>query len=1597
VNPKMYGLICFCLCLSCGMVSAEDLKLEFVDPPLTYAPRPLWFWNNTTVTAEGIVEQMQQAHDQCGYGGFGILPFGKEFKPTYLTEAYFKVYGVALSKARELGMTMCIYDEYGFPSGSAGAINGDGVPRFANQFPNHTVKRLDKHEQDVVGPAMYSAEIPEGRLMSVVAMDMETKTRVDLSDTVKDGKVTWSVPQGKWKVMVFVCVKDGDPNVDYLDPEGVAHFVQMTHQQYYDRFKEYFGNTIDGTFNDEPTMYRAKGRMWTGAFNETFKTKHGFDPAPWYPALWYDIGPDTQAARNYLFGFRSELYATGFPKVIQDWCDRLGISATGHQDQEEVINPVSVAGDLMKCFKHQDIPGVDKIGGNRPAERFYKVISSAAYNWDKALVMSETYGAMGDISWDTMYRVAMEQYTKGINQLIPHAVWYDDQKVTFKPELSWRHQKYAERLPQYTTYMSRLNLMLQNHGRHVADIAVLYPIATLQGGHTLDGKLGYYKGGVAIPEADYVDIGELLATQVGRDYTFLHPEVLDEKCRVQGSSLMLDNPINHETYQVMIMPGHQTINWSNLQKIKAFYDQGGKVIATGTLPFKSAEFGHDDDVVNTIEAMFPRSKNEAGGMAIFLKKPTADALRETLDRMLDVYDVEFEVGKELRYIHKVKDGKDIYFLANLGSTPISAWIELRGTLSPESWNPHTGDISRPAYSHEKRGVTDVTKVKIELSPITSLFIADQQGPDHGPAKENLAPLAMASGSGTGHPAAVDGVKQQDGTGEWIGGSPNAWYGWINYPTLELTWQAPRKINKVVLYDRPTAEEHMAACVLTFSDNSEVHVVAVPNDGSPRTVSFEPRTVTSMTLSVVDGVGKNIGLSEVEVYYDPAAQPETRRVGPFTDYVSYVDPTIETGRGRWFFCTPGSRPFGMICASAYTRNKNQGGGGYNYNSTEILGFAQIHAWIMSGINIMPVTGQVNPNLGEKEWKSSFSHETETMEPGYHRLFLDRYQTQVEYTSTDRVAFYRLTYGEAAEAKLLLQLGGFVGAASYVDGKATFVSPTRIEGSHGMTDRLWGGPKLSHVYFVMELDRPIRRMDGWKGASEKLNSISTFHNPIPEGRLEQDKRNYLFKNHPEEQAGVSLAYDVDPGDEVMVKIGISYTSIENARNNLKAECAHWDFNRVRNEARDEWNRWLGKIDVKGGEVETRVKFYTDLWHTLLGRHKIDDVSGDYPCFMGDARIRTVAKNASGRPTHHMYNSDALWLTMWNLNILWGLGWPEMLDEFSASMVEYAEAGGHLPRGPSAGGYTGIMTGCPATSLITATWQKNLLKKVDEDQAYQAMKRSHTQLIKGNNTGIKVQGAFEYWALAQMAEELGRHADVQSFQTWIDGWKACFDPNTNLLTGRWVEANDWQGTFGVSHDIKGLATLMGGSGALAKKLNYAFEQGASSHFVYTYNKGYVSYANQPGCSNAHVFNHADHPWLSQYWVRRVSQQAYGGTNPNIGYGGHDEDQGQMGGVSALMKLGLFSLRGTCSQEPVYEITAPQFDDITIQLDPRYYVGKTFRIKTHHNSRENCYIQKAELNGEPLNTCWFYHRDFTRGGLLELWLGPTPNKRWGKSPIQN
>ncbi len=562
----------------------------------------------------------------------------------------------------------------------------------------------------------------------------------------------------------------------------------------------------------------------------------------------------------------------------------------------------------------------------------------------------------------------------------------------------------------------------------------------------------------------------------------------------------------------------------------------------------------------------------------------------------------------------------------------------------------------------------------------------------------------------------------------------------------------------------------------------------------------------------------------------------------------------------------------------------------------------------------------------------------------------------------------------------------------------------------------------IYFVVQVDKKWESFDGWNG-KERYENITTLKG---------------------DSAGTSMEYKVMAGDEVQMKIAVSYTSIENARNNLHTECSTWDFDAVREDSRNTWNEWLGKIKVEGGTIAQRIKFYTDLWHVLLGRHRINDVNGEYPDrttgektntgnltdgFMTEANfiVKNPGIDASGKLKHNMYNSDAFWLTQWNLNVLWGLAWPEIQDDMASSMVAYSNNGGLLPRGPSGGGYSFIMTGCPATNLIVSAFMKDILTKTDHENAFQQIKKNHFPggMMGGgeffaddlefydkkgwwpNNAGITIEAAFQDWGAAQMAKKLGKTDDYNYFFNRSKSWKKCYHPEHKLLfpvdpkgefthndpLKGWgfVEANAWQATWGVSHDIKGLAQFMGGDSVLCEKLNYAFEQEIEISFVHSYGSGHISYANQPGCSNAHVFSYANAPWLTQYWVRQVNEKAYGGITPDLGYGGHDEDQGQMGGVSALMSIGLFNIIGTESQKPYYEITAPVFDKITIKLDNNYYKGKEFVIKTYNNSKENCYIQKVKLNGTELDNFWFYHEEFANGGELEIWLGDQPNKTWG------
>lgn len=895
--------------------------------------------------------------------------------------------------------------------------------------------------------------------------------------------------------------------------------------------------------------------------------------------------------------------------------------------------------------------------------------------------------------------------------------------------------------------------------------------------------------------------------------------------------------------------------------------------------------------------------------------------------------------------------------------------------------------------------------------------------------QNIAPEAVVTASTEKKemPAknVVDGIIRTHGLGEWASDGGKAAWGYFDLPWVKLEWPSTRSIEKIILYDRPGLGTHTGSGTLTFSDGSKINVSAIANDGAHKLIEFSTKHVKWVRFDVTNAEGVGMGLSEIEVF---AARNDDKPL-------SWVDPFINSANDRYFFFTPGARPMGMTAAAPITRIKNQYGGGYNYNSTEIVGFEQIHGWILSAVQVMPTTGIVDPTKGNEGWKSAFNHDDEIAIPGYQRVFLEDYKVWADYTSTERTTIYRFKYTERNEANILTNLGGYLGNTTMINADVKKVSDSSFEGSLDSSGRFWGGPENVKVFFVVDFDRPFKTLDGWN-EKEVLPNIQGIKGTSKMTRRDSVVFPSVTQSYWDAPTvGVSAKYDVDAGDQIQMKIAISYTSIENARKNLQTEAQHWNFERYKEKSLSVWNDKLGKIKVKGGTYDQKVKFYTDLWHVLLGRRILNDVSGDYPDYTqgeryanftkANLKVRTIPKDEMGNTRFNMYNSDALWLTQWNLNVIWGLAWPEIMDDFSASLGQYAENGGLLPRGPIAGGYSYIMTGSPATNLLVSTYMKGLMTKSDPERIFTLAKQNHMpggmmgdtpeelQFYIDNgwcpgNAGKTLEWAFQDWSLAQMAKKLGELSDYDYFMNRSNGWKKLFRPEQNLIfpmdeNGRWtsddplsangwVEANSWQGTWSVSHGIKELAKMMGGENVLSDKLNYAFEKAETEDFVASYGNGYLSYANQPGCSNAHVFNHVGKPWLSQYWVRKVNDQTYSGTSVDKGYGGHDEDQGQMGGISALMSMGLFSLKGNNSLEPRYEITAPVFDEIIFTLDSNYYQGKEFKIITENNSVDNMYIQEASLNGQELNTYWFTHRDYQKGGELRLVLGPQPNKNWGK-----
>lgn len=737
-----------------------------------------------------------------------------------------------------------------------------------------------------------------------------------------------------------------------------------------------------------------------------------------------------------------------------------------------------------------------------------------------------------------------------------------------------------------------------------------------------------------------------------------------------------------------------------------------------------------------------------------------------------------------------------------------------------------------------------------------------------------------------------------------------------------------------------------------------------------------------------------------------AQVNAKKV--LADPVDLVYPQLDTENSRWFFFSSASRPFGMVNLSPDTEVGGAWGSGYRYKTDTIKGFSHVHGWQISGLSVLPVTlTDENKDTVFSNFQSKFSHEKEKVSPGYHRVELERYGITAELTSTERVGLHRYSFPGEGRPAILFNLNTLLGPSQNVSGKMEQTGDSTFSGSLDM-EPTHRRPKTFRLYFQIAINVAI-------------DSI----------RQDAKTGNYLVFTGSDEK-------------NVLMKAAISYTSSENARLNMSSELNHWDFEKTVTDSKKEWNDLLGRIKIEGGSETAHRRFYTDLWHALQGRRTISDVNGAYPDNTGERfRIGQLPLDENGKPKFNHYNSDGLWGGQWTVNTLWGLVYPEIMEEFVHSFLQYYKDGGLVPRGPSGGNYTYVMTGDTSTPFVVSAIQKGIVTE-DLEEIYQALKKNHLPggimekagyehetslggglkyyiengyvpypIPEGNFGGhqdgasLTLEYAYQDWTLAQLAKKLGHQEDYMYFVRRSKNYKNVYDTSVGWMRpkdidGKWredfdpyqhehgfIEANAAQATWFVPHDLEGLAALMGGKEKAVEKLNAQFETAeklgftsGSSHAQELhpeYSRIPINYGNQPSIQTAFIFNRLGRPDLTQYWSRKVVDSVFSGLSPATGYNG-DEDQGLMGSLAVLMKIGLFQLNGGTEENPSYELGSPIFDSVEISLNEKYYRGKSLMIKAVNHTADNIHVKSRILNGKELEGFTISHSQITGGGKLLL-----------------
>jgi len=778
--------------------------------------------------------------------------------------------------------------------------------------------------------------------------------------------------------------------------------------------------------------------------------------------------------------------------------------------------------------------------------------------------------------------------------------------------------------------------------------------------------------------------------------------------------------------------------------------------------------------------------------------------------------------------------------------------------------------------------------------------------------------------------------------------------------------------------------------------------------------------------------KRIGLVLTGLLFLISCTREARQKSEF-NAVQYVNPQIGSVHGRWFFYTPAALPFGMAKLAPHTNAYESVGswlpGGYDDRHTSIEGFGHFHEFQIGGVVVMPATGQLktvpgtlaNPDEG---YRSRFDKKDEHAEPGYYSVVLKDYNIKAELTATDRVGFHRYTFPASEKSHIIFDIGHKQGESSdVIEAYARLANHNEIEGyvvTYPEYAKFCDIGNYVKMYFVARLSKdPLE--------------VGTFVDEKIQPGLSETKG---IRN------GIYITFETIENEVVEMNVGLSYTSIGNARLNLETEAGGKTFDDVKMAATHRWNELLGRIQVEDNNDENKTKFYTGLYHALLGRGIASDVNGQYK--LNGQGIGQIPLDDTGKPLYNHFNSDGMWGGFWNLSQLWALAYPEYFTQYLQSNIDFYKETGWLHDGVAAGVYTnGVQTNFQG--LLIASAYNCGLRDFDWQTGYQAAVKNELD-YRGRNLGNgkydlhyfvnkgyvpyqdtiisngwvfnfgashTLEYAFSSYAVAQMAKSMGDEENYRKLMVQAEYWKNLFDGETKFIrpklpNGEFIrdfdpmkawdgfqEGNAYQFTWFVPHDVAGLIEKIG-IDLFNERLEHTFEEGRKSLFgggqeIHSFSGVEMLYnhGNQPCLHQSWLFNYSGKPWLTQKWTRIICNEFYG-TEPLHGYGfGQDEDQGQLGAWYVMSALGLFDVQGHAGAEPTFQFGSPQFEKVTIRLSEN--PSHQLILKTKNNGPENYYIRKLSFNGKPITNSWIERKSLMKGGILEFEMDALPNKSWG------